>query len=417
MSRIAALALMLLMSLFPSTALRVCATLRPAVPRCAGAAMGFNTIEELDLAISNHLVCAANSAALYTSSSDTLARTHARTRTPHAHAQNARTHARHAQATLNSTELSDPTWPSPLGYATLAAKRRADLAEGCMQYGGYLAVSERLGVRVRTSASKPTAAPTNRAAAGGAAETTSIGSVGLAGKEEKVAAQLVELRNRPPTPTQSDGAGAAAAGGDAAGSEGARRATYRPRDMIEVRGVTRGAAEQDAPEERGGGSSFLRLDGLQRACALALVFLCAAGFGRSSAEVLDSGPLYLPCTFPVPSLYLPGTFPVPSLYLPRRGARFRPPVPSLYLPCTFPVPSLYLPCTEVLDSGPLSSIQLGAAATCVAHAGIAGFGAFLAAGATERVGSPAAWFLKLALTGAGGFAELRSALAERPQKE
>ena len=48
-------------------------------------------------------------------------------------------------ATLNQTELSDPDWPSPLAYAELQQRGRIDLVEGCMQYGGFIDVSERLG--------------------------------------------------------------------------------------------------------------------------------------------------------------------------------------------------------------------------------------------------------------------------------
>ena len=49
-------------------------------------------------------------------------------------------------------------------------------------------------------------------------------------------------------------------------------------------------------------------------------------------------PFYLPSTFPLPSLYLPSTFPLPPLYHASTSS-----LPSLYLPSTFPLPPLYPP--------------------------------------------------------------------------
>ena len=48
-------------------------------------------------------------------------------------------------STLNETARDDPDFPSPLAYVELQRAGRTDLVEGCMQYGGYLRVSEQLG--------------------------------------------------------------------------------------------------------------------------------------------------------------------------------------------------------------------------------------------------------------------------------
>ena len=47
--------------------------------------------------------------------------------------------------TLSDEALNDPEAPSPLSYTELQANGRVDLVEGAMQYGGYLAVSSKLG--------------------------------------------------------------------------------------------------------------------------------------------------------------------------------------------------------------------------------------------------------------------------------
>lgn len=54
--------------------------------------------------------------------------------------------------TLNETALNDPTFPSPLSYKELQKNGRVDLVEGCMQFGGYVKVSELLGGKLSTSA-------------------------------------------------------------------------------------------------------------------------------------------------------------------------------------------------------------------------------------------------------------------------
>ena len=90
---------------------------------------------------------------------------------------------------------------------------------------------------------------------------------------------------------------------------------------------------------------YVRLDGLQRANALVLAVLLAAGYGRSSAGVLD------------------------------------------------------------LET--MQTAQLAASVLCVAHLLIAGYGAFLASQAPGGKQNPVLWFVKLALTGVGGLVELK----------
>ena len=45
--------------------------------------------------------------------------------------------------------IDDPSLPSPLSYKELQFNGRPDLVEGCMQFGGYLKVSQDLGLPVR----------------------------------------------------------------------------------------------------------------------------------------------------------------------------------------------------------------------------------------------------------------------------
>jgi hypothetical protein len=70
------------------------------------------------------------------------------------------TELREYLSTLDDAALHDPDAPLPLSYLELQSAGRADLAEGCMQHGGYIAVSERLGVRTsRTAPPAPSAPP------------------------------------------------------------------------------------------------------------------------------------------------------------------------------------------------------------------------------------------------------------------
>lgn len=49
----------------------------------------------------------------------------------------------------------DPALPSPLNYNELNYHGRSDLVEGCMAFGGYLKVSNELGVPVRIGVERP----------------------------------------------------------------------------------------------------------------------------------------------------------------------------------------------------------------------------------------------------------------------
>lgn len=251
-------------------------------------------------------------------------------------------------ATLNATELADPASPSPLGYEELAIKRRVDLAEGLMKHGGYLAVSDRLGVRVRPIGAAPSTAPVNAAAE----VADPGGNIGFANKEEKLAAQLAAMASAP----RPNAAETAAAPQPDEPSRAVSR--YAPREMLEInRGVSKSTpgAPDEAVEARGA-PAFIRLDGPERACILLLVGLCAAAFGRGSAEGLD---------------------------------------PAV-----------------------VSALQLPALALCVANVGIAGYGALqVASSGREEAGSPVCWFFKLALTGAGGFRELRRELGRAAEPD
>jgi len=60
-------------------------------------------------------------------------------------------------AGLDEAALNDPAAPSPLAYAELQRAGRVDLLEGCMEYGGYIKVSQQLGLPVRYA--KPIDAP------------------------------------------------------------------------------------------------------------------------------------------------------------------------------------------------------------------------------------------------------------------
>jgi hypothetical protein len=58
-------------------------------------------------------------------------------------------------AALPVGAVDDPTLPSPLSYKELNYNGRPDLVAGCMQFGGYLKVSQRLGLPVRIGVERP----------------------------------------------------------------------------------------------------------------------------------------------------------------------------------------------------------------------------------------------------------------------
>ena len=61
-------------------------------------------------------------------------------------------------AELPEGALDDPTLPSPLNYNELNFNGRADLVEGCMAHGGYLKLSNELGIPVRIGVERPAGA-------------------------------------------------------------------------------------------------------------------------------------------------------------------------------------------------------------------------------------------------------------------
>mmetsp|Transcript_1252 Transcript_1252/g.2891 ORF Transcript_1252/g.2891 Transcript_1252/m.2891 type:complete len:106 (-) Transcript_1252:134-451(-) len=55
--------------------------------------------------------------------------------------------------------VDDPTLPSPLNYKELSYNGRDDLVEGCMAFGGYLKLSNALGLPVRVGVERSASQP------------------------------------------------------------------------------------------------------------------------------------------------------------------------------------------------------------------------------------------------------------------
>jgi hypothetical protein len=178
-------------------------------------------------------------------------------------------------ATLSEAELNDPDAPSPLAYLQLQAAGRTDLVEGLMNFGGYLVVSEKLGVRTQRAAAVPSVV---NAWTQPAEEIPDVGVVLSAqGKEDKMAADLERL----------------AASGGLRASRGAQGTSVRPgaggdRLTPIPRGVAPAKAGPQSDEMQAGAGRYLRLDGLERANAALLCATLAAAFGQTSSEVLDA---------------------------------------------------------------------------------------------------------------------------------
>eukprot|EP00322_Chrysochromulina_rotalis_P007030 CAMPEP_0115832914 /NCGR_PEP_ID=MMETSP0287-20121206/2903_1 /TAXON_ID=412157 /ORGANISM="Chrysochromulina rotalis, Strain UIO044" /LENGTH=258 /DNA_ID=CAMNT_0003286313 /DNA_START=61 /DNA_END=837 /DNA_ORIENTATION=+ len=240
-------------------------------------------------------------------------------------------------STLDATALEDPEAPSPLSYAELNGAGRADLVQGCMKHGGYLAVSRQLGVRLNVAPPPPpkvnpwtSQLPVE--------EETQVG-VSLSGiaKEEKMAADLARLANK-----KSQPANAATATRSVGGSS-------TPTDRLAP--IPTSVTAADTPtraREEPAILPTLFFDGFQRAETGLLAVLFAVGFGRTSTEVLP---------------------------------------PSL-----------------------IPTVQVAFSLLLVAHLAIGGYGAFLASKVPPGKHSPPLWFVKLVITGAGGFRELQRSL-------
>jgi hypothetical protein len=249
--------------------------------------------------------------------------------------------------TLDETALNDPEAPSPLAYKELQSNGRVDLVEGAMQFGGYLTVSEKLGVRIQKIAAKGGPLPGYRVDGGVqfAADDDSASKANVVlsaqAKEDKMAADLARLQKR----GSSSDASAASSSSTTTDAWVGDRLTPLRTSGGDVEQTEQGIASAGNVAAGNDGARYIRLDGLQRANALLLLLLVSVGFGAASAEMLDS---------------------------------------------------------STIETARLAGGVLG-----VAHVFIAGFGAFSAVQAKSGDENPVLWFFKCLLTGAGGLAELK----------
>jgi len=240
--------------------------------------------------------------------------------------------------TLDEAALQDPEAPSPLSYLELQAAGRTDLVQGCMKHGGYLAVSNKMGVRLKSSPPPPTAVnPWTQPVE----EEEEVGvTLSGAAKEEKMAADLDRLARR-----TADAVISPESSPVASAPRGDRLAPMR----------AAGRSESSSSSSSGSSSSAsslqpdVYLDGVQRAEMALLIGLFAAGFGRTSEQVLPPG----------------------------------------------------------LVAGAQSAF----AALAVGHLLVAGYSVVLAARApAEQRHSPPLWFVKCVITGVGGLRQLQQAV-------
>ena len=260
-------------------------------------------------------------------------------------------------STLDETALNDPAAPSPLAYLELQSAGRADLAEGCMKHGGYLAVSTKLGVRIQRKADAPPSGP--MAPGGGAAvfggdanpmaESAGV-TLGVQAKEDKMAADLARLAAKSKTGDES------AAEHEQPTTPSQQQPAAAPVDRLTPLKVSRtakaaggsAAVKGDGPLD--GLGRYIRLDGIQRVESLLLIGLLAIGYGTTSSQVFDSG-------------------------------------------------------TQ-------STAMLVASVLLLLHVGLAGYGGFAVASGIEGEQS-ILWFLKILVTGVGGFLELKKVEGSR----
>jgi hypothetical protein len=181
--------------------------------------------------------------------------------------------------TLEAAALTDDEAPSPLAYLELHKAGRADLAEGCLQYGGYIAVSERLGVRLRAAPPPSSAASFPAFSRDEPMDTGAGATLSATAKEEKMAADLERLRT---APVERQAAAGATTGFRDVGDR------LTPLPGAAGRGSAGGADAASAGAAVDGGGRYFRLDGLQRTSAALLAVLLAIGFGRSSGDILDA---------------------------------------------------------------------------------------------------------------------------------
>lgn len=179
-------------------------------------------------------------------------------------------------STLDEKELQDPAAPSPLAYAELQRNGQLDLVAGCMEHGGYIQVSKRLGVPLRLpkEAEQPADAPRFIEAL---PPTLGLKLSGSKREADLAAAvQTLDLtRAAAPAP-------AGVRGGVVYEPTPLRlpRPKAAPSDII--------SSSTDA-RPRWELAWVFRYDGSQRAWLVFLVWLSAAGYGRATAEVLEPG--------------------------------------------------------------------------------------------------------------------------------
>lgn len=185
-------------------------------------------------------------------------------------------------ATLDKTALEDPDAPSPLAYLELQSAGRPDLAEGCMKHGGYLAVSNRLNVRIQRKQAAPVGKAPKVPFGGEKIDTAAGVSLSATSKEDKMAADLARLAKASKEKADAPKAAAAPA-----------RAVEDRLTPLKVAASLQTEQQRLKNEPKDGPlyglGRYLRLDGFQRAEALLLVVLIAGGFGRTSTTVIDEG--------------------------------------------------------------------------------------------------------------------------------
>lgn len=152
-----------------------------------------------------------------------------------------------------------------------------------MEYGGYLKVSEELGVRVRFETALEELKPFTLGGGDDEPETNLVMSA--AAKEDRLAQQLQAMQARA-AGTSDEGEESIACGATRSWQSSALPPLRSGAQAGTQATPSAGAKPSKAPEA---GVPLLMLDGLQRTSMAALALLLSAGFGRSSAQMLDPG--------------------------------------------------------------------------------------------------------------------------------
>ena len=151
---------------------------------------------------------------------------------------------------------------------------RSDLANGIMKFGGYISVSNKLGVRLKSIAKAPKVENAWTQPTAQVEENANV-MLSAQAKEDKMAADLQRL-------AMGGTASMASGSGLQADASSPRPVADRlsPLPLQQQDGTRASEAMRATP-------SLVRLDGLQRANALLFLGLFALGFGRTSSQVLD----------------------------------------------------------------------------------------------------------------------------------